>query len=93
MIIRNILWSFFYRLRTDSRYNGMRGIIKVWILPILSDNAPAAIRPDALKSARTETAVLAAILVIPTISCASPAACEMIIMPLKAPQVSKMIMT
>ena len=66
---------------------------RVLILPILSDKSPARIRPAALKTARTETAVLAIIAVIPTILAATADACEITIIPLNAPQVNRRSIT
>ena len=68
-------------------------MVSVLMRPIRSDKRPARIRPEALKTARTDTAVLAITAVIPTIFAATAEAWEITIIPLKAPQVKRRSIT
>ena len=61
--------------------------------PKRSDSVPATMRPAALKSASTDTAVAASETLMPTIFWAIGEAWEVIMRPLNAPQVSITIIT
>ena len=62
-------------------------ICKVRPDPSLSESVPESSRPAVLHSAMTETAADAVAVVRPIIPCAIWNACEMTIVPAKAPQV------
>ena len=63
--------------------------VRVLIRPILSESVPARSLPPALKSARTETARLAAAVSMPIMPEATEDAWEIIIIPQKAPHIRR----